>query len=84
MKDVVILLWKYFPNFPGRGTAFTLVSSTPMPQRMCLFEKQSSFVFVAALATLRFPKGTFSCISAVRGTFVEEFEKLPYQGQLYW
>lgn len=49
VEQIVILLWKYFPNFPGGGTAFTLVSSTPMPQRMCPFEKQPSFVSVAAL-----------------------------------
>ena len=35
-------------------------------------------------ATPRLSKGTFSFVYAVRGTSLEEFEKLSYQDQLYW
>lgn len=55
----------------------------PAPQRICLKNSQVWCLWLL-WTTPRFLKGTFSCISAVRGTFSGEFEKLPFQDQLYW
>lgn len=68
-EEALLLLW------------FHLSSS----HKLCVRLKNSPVLCLWLLwATPRFPKGTLSCISAVRGAFLEAFEKLPYQGQLYW
>lgn len=84
-----VLLGKYFSDSGKRQCFYSVARSTscltPVPQRICQFEKRSLVLRLwPLLATPRVPKGTFSFVSAVRGISLEEFEKLPNQGQLYW
>lgn len=84
-----VLHWKYFLNSPGRGTALTQWFHLPSIPHLCHKErvrlKNSPVVCLWLLwAIPRFPRGTFSCVSAIIGTFLEELEKLLYQGHLCW
>lgn len=83
-EGYAILLWKYFPNTPGRGTAFLSGSVYSLSHKECVHLKNRPILCVWLLwATPRFPRGTFSCISAVKGYSLEEFEQLLYHGKLY-
>lgn len=85
MEDTVFYFGNIFLTCQEEALLLLSDSIYPLiPQRMCLSEKQPSLCLWLLWATPRSPKGTFSYISAVRGTFLEEFEKLSYQGQLYW
>lgn len=79
-----ILLWKYFPNMPGRDTTFLNGSIYSLSHKEYVqLKNRPVFCQWLLWATPRFPKGTFSCISSVKGYSLEEFEKLPYNGKLY-
>lgn len=52
-----VLLWKYFPNLPGRGTAFTQwFRLPPYPTKNVSVWKTAQFVFVAALGHSQIPQ----------------------------
>lgn len=81
----MVIFGNIFLTLQEEALLFTQWFHLPPSHKECVHLKKSPVLCVRLLwATPRFPKGTFSCISAVRGTSLEEFEKLPYQGQLYW
>lgn len=84
-EGYAVLLWKYFPNTPGRATTFLSGFIYSLSHRECVHLRNRPILCLWLLwATPRFPKGTFSCISAVKRYSFEEFEKLPHHGKLYW
>lgn len=73
-----------FPTCQEEALLLLCGSIYPLSHKECVCLKNSPVLCLWRLwATPRFPKGTFSYISAVGGTFLEEFEKIPYQDQLY-